>query len=217
MNVYITRNECKVMGFTHMWYTQKTINEKKFNIITHDVLKILPTIKKLGIPIAGPNGINEPIINDEQIVLNGKKNCGHTQQNIIMPWPTSDAKGVGNLNYNRSTTDHHSWPGTVLHSRICNGSCMYEPFILNRIHPKRPSTMDKGTVNQLPYFSSCKTGFRPYDIIVMVILIIAKHHLRDMISIKTDGLIDHWSDGIILTKHFLQYELDMNDLVDNSS
>ena len=204
---------CNV-GFSHMWYTQKIIEKKKFNLIINDISKLLPIFKKLNIPIMGPNGIGDPIINEEQIALNGKTHCGHDEQNIFNAWPTNDAKGINNLK-NRDA-NNSSWFSTILNTRTCDGSCSFEPLIINRICPRLPySSTEDLSLDHLQCFSSCKTGFRPYDIVVMSVLIIAKHHLENLICIKSDGIFDHWQDIIILLEHFLCYDHNIFYMIKN--
>lgn len=44
-------------------------------------------------------------------------------------------------------------------------------------------------------FEFCKTQFRPYDALVCAALIAAKHHIRDGISVRSDGEWSEWDDG----------------------
>ena len=204
------------MGFSHMWYTQKIIDEKKFNLIINDFLKLLPIFEKLNIPIMGPDGIGNPIINKNQIALNGKTHCNHNKQDIFNAWPTNTAKGIHNLENSVIDKKNMMRLSTILNTRTCNGSCSYEPLIINRTCSKLPrSSIDYNSLNNLQYFSSCKTGFRPYDIVVMAVLIIAKYRLQDLIHIKTDGVFEHWQDVIMLLEHFLHYDHNIFDIIKN--
>ena len=204
------------MGFSHMWYTQKIIDEKKFNLVTNDFLKLLPIFEELNIPIMGPNGIGNPIIDKNQIALNGKTHCNHNRQDIFNAWPINNAKGIHNLKNNEIYKKYVVGISTMISTRTCNGDCSYEPLIINRIHSKLSHTsIDKNSLNDLQCFSSCKTGFRPYDIVVMAVLSIAKYHLQDLIRIKSDGKFEYWQDVIILLEHFLHYDHSIFNMIKN--
>jgi hypothetical protein len=57
------------------------------------------------------------------------------------------------------------------------------------------------------FSDSCKTGFRPYDIAVQCVLLIAKHHLKDRIQVWSGGSDYHWSDARLLCYFHLSYPL----------
>jgi hypothetical protein len=44
------------------------------------------------------------------------------------------------------------------------------------------------------YRDSCKTAFRPYDLAVQCLLLIAKHHLDEGIKVHSGGSDLHWND-----------------------
>jgi hypothetical protein len=77
--------------------------------------------------------------------------------------------------------------GVQLRRRTCNGDCSYEPFIFERV-------LDSHDANQKG-FDYCKTGFRPYDLAVQCVLLIAKHHLRDNFEVASGGSDWHWNDA----------------------
>ena len=57
------------------------------------------------------------------------------------------------------------------------------------------------------YFDCCKTAFRPYDLVVISFLIIAKHHLGDKFIVRSDGEDGHWFDGKFICQSELGYGL----------
>ena len=51
------------------------------------------------------------------------------------------------------------------------------------------------------------TGFRPYDLAVQCVLLIAKHHLGDRFRVHTAGSDYVWNDPRRLSYLHLQYRL----------
>ena len=51
----------------------------------------------------------------------------------------------------------------------------------------------------------CKTAQKPYDIAVMVFLIIAKRHLKDSIKVRSDGQTEDWQPAVELCQTKLGY------------
>jgi hypothetical protein len=78
---------------------------------------------------------------------------------------------------------------TVKH-RCCNGQCAYETFRLEKCVPP-----DQPPAKQGLYFEFVKTAFRPYDIAVTAVLLIAKRHLKNQLIIYTNGLDAQWADA----------------------
>jgi len=46
------------------------------------------------------------------------------------------------------------------------------------------------------YFSCCKTAKKPYDAVVMKVLIVLTYHLGDVFAIKSDGRLDEWEPAL---------------------
>ena len=55
------------------------------------------------------------------------------------------------------------------------------------------------------YARFCKTEYQPYDLAVTVCLVIAKHYLKDDISVYSDGDITHWQKAMQLCQDSLGY------------
>ena len=91
--------------------------------------------------------------------------------------------------------------GTLLKLRTCDGSCSYETFRIARICKE----IDK--IRNGRYSDSCKTAFRPYDLAVQCVLLIAKHHLKDRVHVWSGGSNYHWSDARLLCYVHLDYPL----------
>lgn len=68
-------------------------------------------------------------------------------------------------------------------------------------------------------FDFCKTERKPYDIAVCTLLIIAKHHLKNMFIVRSDGEIENdyntWKNAMKLCQKFLGYGLDFK--LDNNT
>jgi hypothetical protein len=91
--------------------------------------------------------------------------------------------------------------GTLLKHRTCDGNCSYETFPVVRTC----NEIDK--VQHGRSSDSCKTGFRPCDLAVQCVLLIAKHHLKDRIQVWSGGSDYHWNDARLLCYVQLSYPL----------
>jgi hypothetical protein len=113
--------------------------------------------------------------------------------------------------------------GLTLRNRTCSGNCSHETFYLPRKiendkwqqpigeisyydESGRPVYNDKQEVGL--YFEFCKTAYKPYDLAVIICLIIAKHYLKEQIKVSSDGKIDQWMDGMLICQKILGYGLD---------
>jgi hypothetical protein len=181
------------MGYTHYWTTHRDITAKEMKEIGDDFKKLLPVFKHLGIKLADVHGNGDGsniTINSKLIAFNGSKRCGHKKTELVIPWPSIDARGVAVDNSSHIVGDWFA--GHQIDARVCDGDCSYESFYF---------TSEKTD------FSFCKTAFRPYDLAVNCILLIAKYHLDNAITVSTDGLTQHWKDAEILCNHFLHYNI----------
>jgi len=85
-----------------------------------------------------------------------------------------------------------------LAKRACGGSCAHETFDLPRVYNGKMNT-ENG------YFSCCKSAFKPYDLAILCVLIIAKHYLGNDLSIHSDGQQEEWMDGMLVCEQVLGY------------
>lgn len=165
-----------------------------------DFKKLLPVFEKLGLKLAGGDGEGEPIINSEEVQFNGSRHCGHPENpEVVIPWPTPDAWGIGNQEAIKGTW----FAGVMLNARVCNGDCSYEGFYFPRA--LREKTFPREYNGEIYYSDFCKTAYRPYDLAVITFLIIAKHHLRNNIIVHSDGTLENWRDGMALVHETLGY------------
>ena len=113
--------------------------------------------------------------------------------------------------------------GLKLRQRSCSGDCSHETFNLPVEIEKggwqkpigeishydqygNPVYNDKEEIGL--YFEFCKTAYKPYDLAVIICLIIAKHHLKEQIIVSSDGTLDQWKDGVLICQKILCYGLD---------
>lgn len=185
------------MGYTHYCRRAPELPQDKFSAVVNDLKKILPKFRQAGIPLAGWDGSGEPEINDQVISFNGLEKCGHERRDIGITWPAPIAGGA---RPGKDTATGAWFAGALLEQRTCGGDCAHETFRLERIvEPHKWQEPDENGM----YFTCCKTAYKPYDIAVTAALVIAKHHLGDLIIVHSDGTDKGWFDA----KQICQMEL----------
>lgn len=204
------------MDYTHYFYRKdKEVSEDIFRKIVSDFHILLPVFREIGIKLAGGRGEGSPEVSIDGIIFNGSSSCGHPKNSeIVIPRPSKIAKGV-----TRATEDVVSgtwFTGAVIDKRVCDGDCSYEIFYFPRklsndhIPFPKVSYLDKQGKEGFNkradwYFSFCKTAYRPYDLAVNCVLIIAKHYLGRNLLVYSDGSLEHWTDGMLLCQDKLGY------------
>lgn len=193
------------MGYTHYWYRRKTYDTETFKRVVDDFKKILPVMaKEYGLKLAGPDGTGEPVINEDEISFNGARNCGHPKRyELVIPWPSEDAGGVM---VDGCDIKGCWFAGVIVETRICNGDCSYESFLFERDR-KICFEWEEPRKGDL-WFDFCKTGFRPYDLAVTAVLLIAKHYFGNDIEVYSDGKEVHWFDAKLLCQLHLGYGME---------
>lgn len=205
------------MGYTHYYYTKPTLDAEAFIQLASDMKKMLGPLGHLGVKLGDGLGKNFPYIGSDEIVFNGYSNCGHENRDLGITWPKPGAKGIlknGVMTKLGELTSSHWFAGAELETRVCGGDCSHETFSLMC---KSEDTPDKET----GYVFDCtKTAYKPYDLAVNVVLIIAKHYLKDDIVIRSDGDESNWVEGKQLVQHFLGYgedfKIDSRDILENA-
>jgi hypothetical protein len=188
------------MGYCHCWKIEQEIDVKTFSCIVDDVQRTVLTLDDMGVRLAGPLGEGLPEIDADHIAFNGLRHCGHVvNEEVAIPFPSANAAGVG-TSFNAVEGSYFGM-GTLLRHRTCDGNCSYETFQLVR----KCSEIEK--LRNGRYSDSCKTGFRPYDLAVQCVLLIAKHHLKDRIEVWSGGNDYHWKDARQLCYVHLSYNL----------
>lgn len=176
------------MGYTHYWRRVQEFDPESYKAVVRDFQRIRRHLRMAGVMFAGPHGDGEPVFNDEQIRFNGPSNCGHDHRDLGITWPAEnpDPEAV--------TDEAGTWfAGLTLNRRTCGGDCSHESFILDRIDRED--------------FNFCKTAYKPYDLAVCCVLIIAKHHLGKAISVSSDGGPEQWRDAVELCQRILYPEI----------
>ena len=188
------------MGYCHYWEIEQQVDHESFSLVVADVQRIVLTLDDLGVRLAGPLGEGLPEIEEDHIAFNGLWNCGHPKnEEIVIPFPAADAAGIGTSM--SAVEGSYFGMGTLLKHRACDGNCSYETFRISRVW----NEIDR--VGDGRYSDSCKTGFRPYDLAVQCVLLIAKHHLKDRIQVWSGSSDFHWNDARLLCYVHLSYPL----------
>ena len=194
------------MGYTHYWKKPYEVKVKIYKNIVDDFKTIVIELETIGVKLAGWDGKGTPDINYDDVRFNGIENCGHLKNDSIsIPWPSEDAGGVAGYLDNIKEGNKHWFAGTLLSKRCCDGNCSYETFQFTR---KEPSDHSDPPEKDSKYTNCCKTAFRPYDLAVNCFLIIAKHHLKDSLIVKSDGNSPQWFDGKLICQTKLDYGFD---------
>lgn len=191
------------MGYTHYWYRARKIDAEKMQAISADFSRLVLALDDLGVKIADGRGHGVPVITPELIMFNGVENCGHApNEEVVIPWPAKNASGVNPNSF--EVTSGQWYAGALLSARTCDGDCSYETVDF-------PAEMPEGHYEQecseRPglFFYCCKTAFRPYDLAVTAFLIIAKHHLKDDLKVRSDGEDENWVEAKQVCEAFLGY------------
>lgn len=193
------------MGYTHYYQTLEKYDKSEFLKVSTDFKKMIPVLNHLGVKLADGLGENTPIISPTEIIFNGLSNCGHTQRELGITWPSKTAKGVSKNDISTKLYDitkGHWFAGSSLETRVCGGHCDHETFRLEQKKELDPR-LDKKT-DRL-HFSFTKTAYKPYDLAVNVCLIIAKHYFKNDIKVSSDGEKNNWVEGMQLCQSFLGY------------
>jgi len=202
------------MGYTHYYRCKPKYNEDDFLKVVTDFKKIIPALNHLGIKLADGSGENQAILRPDEIRFNGLRNCGHTQRELGITWPSKNAKGVSKNQVGLQMAEivkGHWFAGASLESRVCGGDCSHETFMLEQEMKNIPDYKIKeldDPKNKGLVFEFTKTAYKPYDLAVNVALIIAKHYLKEGIMVSSDGEMNNWEEGMNLCQHFLGYGLD---------
>ena len=177
------------MGYTHYYYVTPQFDKKLFAKVVADFNKMLDPIKQKGVILAGESGDGDPIVNTTKIAFNGLTECGHPKIMLMEITPE---------NYND-----------------CMGRCAHERFLLEQTKTtviKRRDGSTYGLERQTgdpsiygKYFTCTKTARKPYDLAVVICLIIAKHHLKGSIRVETDGGKSDWEPAIQMCEEHLGY------------
>jgi len=188
------------MGYTHYWHRPPIIPDAAFHAIRNDFEKLILPLSDAGVALACGLGEGLPEITDDLIAFNGLDDCGHPKaEDLIIPYPSELARGVGPAS---TAIDGSYGFGVRVRHRCCNGRCSFETFRLEkRLEPNTHATPDANGL----FGEYVKTGFRPYDIAVTCVLLIAKRHLRDRFVVHSNGGDAQWSDARRICQQALGY------------
>jgi hypothetical protein len=192
------------VGYCHYWKRIPTIPQRIYDRIVDDFARLRPEWGRRSIPLAGPAGKGQPVINRQEIAFNGRIRCRH-------PVPSETAAFAQMLRVasllsmpeeQREEESRRLWEEE--HSqRRCPGSCDFETFWFPRAVPRKAGLPSSdGAV-----WDRTRTGYRPYDVAVTSALLIARHHMGESISIASDGGEAQWWDARLLCQSVLGYGL----------
>jgi hypothetical protein len=189
------------MGYTHYWDRPAVIDQGLFDAIRGDFERLILPLADAGVALAGGLGEGPPEITDQVIRFNGLDECGHPKnEELVIPYPSESAEGIGPS----STALDEGSDGLItrVKHRCCNGRCSYETLSLPR---SLDMTWQRDADEQGLYIDYVKTGFRPYDVAVTSILIIAKRYLKDRFTIQSNGGDHQWADARRICQRVLGY------------
>ncbi len=194
------------MGYTHYWYRVEELDPVLFKKVVEDFKTFLPLFKTLDVQLADGLGEGEPTFTDDVIRFNGKHDCGHpVNKEIVIPWPAEKTKN-GVAPDSVKAQEGRWFAGVTLNQRTCGGSCDYETFALPRVFNPEFGQPDEKTGK---LFDCCKTAYRPYDLAVQILLIIAKQHFGKDIKVSSDGNMSQWLDAATMCQNVLDYGLEV--------
>lgn len=194
-------------GFTHYYYREKELDKHCFKLFSLDCKKVIKALELI-VPIAGGNGSGLPKINVNEVWLNGVRECGHKQRDLGITWASDNSGGISLATTKDENTGlesdlQGSWfAGATLNQRTCDGDCSHETFMIKRV------VYDKTPAQDGKVFDCCKTAYKPYDLVVMCCLLLAKKHFGDSIIIKSDGTLNQWKDAFYTINKLFDYDLD---------
>ena len=188
------------MGYTHYWHRPETIPDALWAHIRSDFDKLVLPLSDAGVVLAGGLGKGPPEITKDVIRFNGPEECGHSaNEELVIPYPSNDAEGIGPSS--TAIDGDFFGVGVTVKHRCCNGSCCYETFTLEKaIDDSREEADEDGL-----YVDYVKTGFRPYDIAITCVLLIAKHWLGNQFVVHSNGADAQWSDARRICHKVLGY------------
>jgi hypothetical protein len=152
------------------------------------------------IPLADGDGTGQPTYTDTMVRFNGRADCGHAERDLGITWPHPQADGgVATL----APPGGDWFAGALLTARTCGGNCSHDTFLLAQRYTRRPWEREHGES-----IDSCKTAYKPYDLLVTGCLVILKHHFPDQVRVSSDGDSRDWDDARRLCQHVLGYGAD---------
>ena len=123
------------------------------------------------LPVVGPSSRpgSQPLLDDDFIGFNEVNNSCECDPR------DPDYHGVQGCPY------PDCWPPPFI-------DAVGQPFVMD-LKPERPYGV---SVIEGRYWFDCKTGFRPYDLAVMLAMIALKHHLGDQIEMRSKSVWSMW-------------------------
>lgn len=178
------------MGYTHYWKRGLELPKSAFAAIVRDFEALAPLFPRFGFELAGGFGIGPPRIGPDEIVFNGRRDCGHPADPL---WSVITGEIPART---RSAA-------RAAVRRLCRGDCSHETFYFPRVLD--PDPLSQGTDGR--YWDSTRTQYKPYDLAVACALIIARRHLKEALCVDPAGTAEQWWDAKLLCQQNLGYGL----------
>ncbi|MGV8122386.1 MAG: hypothetical protein AB2L14_21715 [Candidatus Xenobiia bacterium LiM19] len=188
------------MGYSHYWSPDRPIRKKYFKRVVLDFTKLLALEQKWLEPILrGPDGIGTPLVSDTRISFNGDRHCNHHfSHSILYHLPGKTERMI----------PHHGTYGPFIKEspiRACSsGRCSAQAMGL--LSESDESAVFLWETYNASYTGSVTTNYKPYDIAVQCLLIIAKFCVPGF-KVKSDGALEHWFNAMLLCQMNLGYGL----------
>lgn len=172
------------MGYTHYFYIKEgEIKQQVWNDFLKDVkvlIKAMPEHNKYYYPeyplaINGCFKYEKPKFTKQMIWFNG----GNGLPRKKVPYSYQDNSGT--------TISGMEWQDQEHGNKDWN-DLGHETFVLTRKNKKE----DYEDKNRTHTFRFCKTQYKPYDMVVQGVLILAKYHFKDDIKVSSDGNMEDW-------------------------
>lgn len=180
------------MAYAHYWERVAEFDRDSFVKAVEDIRLIISRAVDMGLRVAGPTGAGVPELSKQTIAFNGSSECGHRYRDLGKPFAASDATGVEEKEPPYDAESDPWFSGPYLETRVCNGNCAAEPFVVDRKYLVRnwERKNDTGT-----YSCDVETHFKPYDLIVTAALIRLKERLGDAIVVSSENPENGFEDA----------------------
>ncbi len=188
------------MGYCEYWERSPEFNRDAFVKVGEDLRLLFPALRKMGVKLAGPQGVGNPEITDYVIAFNGAKDCGHRYMDLGDPWPAKNAEGVLATVDPIGDDEGARWfQGPYLLTRTCGGSCAGDPFIIDRKYlVRRWERPENGSM----FSCLCETAYKPYDLAVTLALLRFKERMPQDIMLWSDSYEHGFEDAKRINREF---------------
>lgn len=163
------------MGYSHYWYQAESYDPILWEKVITDFNTILDLEDFRRLLDRNPESGQRLQITEDVIWFNGKPPEDHETFSLYGKMSGYELARAKKLN---ETCDN-----------------MVEVRVVDGVETRTPIEPDPIKKSDHPYFGSCKTSYKPYDLVVMCCLIIAKSHLGNSFDARSDGDVVEWQQA----------------------